>query len=356
MTQYTFSSGAEGWAGTGFAWTGSEGSPLLGCMARVTTFTNASVASPAVSIPVTAGQPISFRFKMAGTANANNAIAMTVKEGGVTIGLINIPNGDDIPFVDGGTSSGWLLQSGTINTSGTADLVGVTVGNGSVNGISSVFVDSIFVAETQVDIPQTRYLGMAADSGKLYLTSIQENTLMVESLALVGFAPSGTATFGTAAYADPDTFARGIFPVVRPGFDSQVYLYGRDGNNKQVQYNDLNGTLGWVDAGPGTAVWGTAKYCVALMPWPTLPSDVIAAFSDNDVYRTQFATANWVKMGDAPGNLRTAARLDTQGHKLLMAGTAAGTLYFTQNYGVSFGSGTAAGTAAGTINAIEFSL
>jgi hypothetical protein len=356
LTHYTFNSNAEGFTGTDFAWNGAEGSPLLGCLARTTTFTNASVASPAVSIPVTAGDPISFRFRMDGTASGFNTVAMSVKQGGVPLGLIDIPNGDDIPFVDGGTSSGWLLRAGTVHTSGTVDLVGVVFGNGSPNGISAAYVDSIFVAETQVDVAETRYLGMAADSGKLYLTSIEENTLVVESLALTGFASANVATFGTAAYADPDTFTRGIFPVVRPGFDSQVYLYGRDGSNKQVYFNDLNGTLGWVDVGAGTAVWGTAKYCVALLPWPTLPGDVVAAFSDNDVYRTQFSTANWVKMGDAASNLRTAARLDTEGHKLLAAGTAAGTLYFTQNYGVSFGSGTAAGTAAGTINAIEFSL
>lgn len=355
MTQYTFSSGAEGFAGTDFAWTGSEGSPLLGCMARVTPITvTGGIANSSVSIPVTAGDPISFRFRMDGTAAANNDIVFSVQQGGVgVIGSVSVA-GADIPFADG--SSGWLLRAGTISTGGTADALVVNAGDGSPGGIAALYIDSIFVAETQVDVPETRYLGMAADSGKLYLTSIQENTLVVESLALTGFAPSGTATFGTAAYTDPDSFTRGIYPVVRPGFDGQVYLYGRDGNDKQVQYNDLNGTLGWVDAGAGSAVWGTAKYCVALMPWPTLPSDFIAAFSDNDVYRTQFATANWVKMGDAPGNLRTAARLDTEGHKLLMAGTAAGTLYFTQNYGVSFGSGTAAGTAAGTINAIEFSL
>lgn len=354
MASYLFNANADGWSGTGFAWVASEGSPGLGCLGRVTTFTIASVANGAVSIPVTSGQPISFRFRMDGAADPNNAIALVVKQGGATIGSIVISNGNDIPFSGG--SSGWLYYSGTISTSGTADLVGVNVGNGSANGITAVYIDSVYVAETPPSADEVRLLGMAADSGKLYVTGIQGTNLSLLTYTLASLANPGTATFGTAAYADPDTFARGIFPVLRPGFDSQVYLYGRDGNNRQVQFNDLNGTLGWVDAGAGTATWGTAKYCVALMPWPTLPGNVVAAFSDNDVYQTQFATANWVKTGDAASNLRTAARSDIQGDNLLLAGTAAGTLYFTQNAGVSFGAGTAAGTAAGTINAIEFSI
>jgi hypothetical protein len=137
--------------------------------------------------------------------------------------------------------------------------------------------------------------------------------------------------------------------------DQVLYLRGRDGNNVQVQYNDQNGTLGWIDVGPGTATWGTAKYAAALLTAPTYTDDVIAVFSDDDIYRTRFGTETWVKMGDAGTNLRAAARhIGNRFNEILVGGIAAGTAEWSNNFGASFGD--VSGTALGTINAFEVSL
>jgi hypothetical protein len=223
----------------------------------------------------------------------------------------------------------------------------------------TLYLDSVYAVDVDPDapapavLPETRYLGMAADYGNLYLTTCAGGTLQFLTLPLGDpITPSGTATFGTATFADVDAGLKGLYPVVRPTVDGVMYAYGRDGNSKQVWYNDTTGTLGFVDVGPGTATWGTDKIAVALMPGVFYPTDVIVAFSDNDVYQTALGTAPWVKNGDATTGLRVAARVVADDHRLLLAGTAAGTMLYSQNYGVSYTTG---GTAAGTINAIEVS-
>lgn len=201
-----------------------------------------------------------------------------------------------------------------------------------------------------------RFLGFAADTGTLMISGLKDDaTLKLYDYDLATLTEGGTASFGSAADADLDNRTLGIFPVSRPASDDVWYLYGNDGNDLQVQYNDRNGTLGWVDLGPGTATWDTAKYAMALMPEPTSPDDVIVAFSDNDVYRTRFGTVTWVKMGDAGGTLRAAARqITNRFNEALFAGTAAGTLEYTNNFGVTFGD--VSGTALGVINALAVSL
>lgn len=211
----------------------------------------------------------------------------------------------------------------------------------------------LFYADTVVlGISQKRMLGMTSDFTSLYVTSIEGGLITLITHSLTSLLPTGTATFGAAAYTDPDTLTRGLWPVRKPGADQVLYLRGRDGADKHVQYNNLNGTLGWENVG-ATAVWGTAKFCVALMPSLYQPAGVVAAFSDDDVYHTLSGTSAWTKLADAPTGLRAGGRHPTGMDEMLLAGTAAGTLHYTHNLAESFD--TTGGTAIGTINWIEFS-
>jgi hypothetical protein len=200
-----------------------------------------------------------------------------------------------------------------------------------------------------------RFLGFDADNENLYATGLKNaGTLQLFNYDLPTLTEAGTTSFGSGTDAELDARTRGIFPVIKPMADQILYLRGRDGNNVQVQYNDQNGTLGWVDIGPGTATWATDKYAVGLLTAPTYTDDVIAVFSDDDVYRTRFGTASWVKMGDAGGGLRAAARHPNRFNEIIAGGTAAGTVEWSNNFGASFGD--VSGTALGTINAFEVSL
>jgi hypothetical protein len=93
---------------------------------------------------------------------------------------------------------------------------------------------------------------------------------------------------------------------------------------------------------------------VGLLTAPTYTDDVIAVFSDDDVYRTRFGTSTWVKMGDAGSGLRAAVRHPNNFNEIMVGGTAAGTVEWSNNFGASFGD--VSGTALGTINAFEVSL
>lgn len=230
--------------------------------------------------------------------------------------------------------------------------------SGTVTGIW--YIDNVTFRDDDTAIFSAiqpfRFLGFDADNGTLLVTGLKNAATLqlFEYSDLATLTESGTTSFGSATDSDLDALTFGIFPVVRPEGDGVWYLYGRDGNNVQAQYNDTNGTLGWVDIGPGTATWGTAKYAVALMPAPTEPNDVIIAFQDDDIYRARYGTATWTKMGDASSGLRTAVRHPVRFNELLAGGTAAGTVWFSYNFGVSFTS--VGGTAMGTINAFEVSL
>lgn len=312
-----------------------------------------SVFNVADSQAIASGDYLYFNYNVVGAPDANAEIRVSLDYADTDTYVIN-------PL----SAAGWQQFSQSLAARVGQTLEGVAIElSVDIDGPFDwyVYIDSIKVGNpppptltSGTALPQRRYLGLAADSGKVYLTSITGGSITYYSIPQNILAADGTATFGTAAYTDPDAFTAGLFPVTRPGSDLIVYLYGRDGNSKQVQYNDLNGTLGWVDVGPGTATWGTAKYCVALLADLGQPDDVIAAFYDNDVYRTETGTAAWTKQGDATSNLRTAARHPTTPENLYLAGTAAGTLLHSPNLGVSYGS--VGGTVvAGTINAIEVS-
>jgi hypothetical protein len=246
--------------------------------------------------------------------------------------------------------TGWFLVSGTVSMAGTITTVSMRLGE--VVGIPwalEMYFDTIYIAESP---PATdtarRLLKMDSDGGNLFVSGISGGTLSMYQYSLVGLTVTGTSTFGTCSYADPDTFTRGIFPVARPGGDGILYAYGRDANNVQVQYRDYNGTLGWVDVGAGTAT----KYCVALMPDVFRHDNLIAVFNDGSVYTTDNGTMLWDRQGSVTTTtLRTAARAQTTPEVIYVAGTAAGTIYQSCNNGNTFG---AMGTSTmGTINALE---
>lgn len=213
--------------------------------------------------------------------------------------------------------------------------------------------DSIFNGA----VAEFRFLGFAADTGTLMVSGLKSGgTLQLFDYDLDTLTESGTTSFGSATDADLDSRTRGIFPMAKPMEDDVWYLYGRDGNNVQVQYNDRSGTAGWVDLSPGTASWGSTKYAVGLFPSSTDSQNVIVAFSDDDVWRTRFGTTSWVQMGDADtGDLRTGARMiANRSNELILAGASAGSVLYSPNSGVAYDD--VSGTALGTINAIEVSL
>lgn len=367
MTQYLFNSDMEGWSSVQLVtWISDEGSPAVGCLGRESSFEAAGATIGSLSLPVSMGAAFSCRARLMGTLDldfGSGGVEMRViSQFGTVLGLASVA-AEDMTFTDGDT--GWFQVNGTIGTAGTAFTLSVSAGYSSPPFFTTAYFDSVLLNQSAITVPDTRYLGISADSSKIYVTSVAGSALSFKSLTDAGTASAGTAlftagdiaTFGTAGYTDADTFTRGLFPVVKPGNDGIVYVYGRDGSNRQVLYNDLNGTAGWVDVGAGSATWGTAKFCVCLLPDPLLPTDIMAVFYDNDFYQTLRGTAQWVKTGDAPSNIRTAGRSAFNSNVLLAGGTAAGTLVFTQNWGVTFTSaGTVVGgTVAGTINSIEVS-
>lgn len=364
MTSWLFNTDEEGWEFTPvgpMSWDGAEGDPSPGCLSKAIADASDAAESwrDSLSITVAIGDNFSFHQRHVWTAENDNFDLTVI--GYVTIDAVEYTViSEAYPITVGAGDGGWVLLTGTMPVAGTLSKIRIRQSCPFLLSLGmTVYFDSVYAVDVDPDapaaaaLPETRYLGMAADFGSLYLTTCTGGTLQILTMLLGDpLTPSGTSTFGTVTFADVDAGLNGLYPVVRPTVDGVVYVYGRDGNNKQVWYKDGAGTLGFVDIGPGTATWGTAKIAVALMPGVFYPTDVMVAFSDNDVYQTALGTAPWVKNGDATTGLRTAARTLPDDHQLLLAGTAAGTMLYSQNYGVTYTSG---GTAAGTINAIEVS-
>lgn len=263
----------------------------------------------------------------------------------------------DVDGSDNITSNGDI---GTFNASaiGSAIPISTDLAAGEVMILSKVISDGHghWITASGAPTPpaatsELRHLAFDADSSNLYVTANNNGTLQMFTYSLDTLTTSGTTSFGAATYAQIDSQTYGLHPVVEPGSDLVVYLRGRDGNDVQVQFNDLNGTAGWVDKGPGTATWGTAKFATGLHIDPLYTQILNVTFDDNDAYASEDRAATWIKMGDAPGNLRLSAAHPTLPGELYLGGTAAGTVLYTHNYGASYKD--VSGTAMGTINAIE---
>jgi hypothetical protein len=148
-------------------------------------------------------------------------------------------------------------------------------------------------------------------------------------------AESGTPTFGSATSTDIDAGSINLRPVWRFGDDGVFYAYGRDGNGVQLQKNSTGGTGTWSSIGAGTATWATTKIATAAMPHALNPDDIIVTFRDDDIYRTRDEGTAWVKQGDALTGINYAARHPVFGDRLIMGGTASGTMLFSHNAGQS---------------------
>lgn len=203
--------------------------------------------------------------------------------------------------------------------------------------------------------PESRILGIDADSQTLYVTKNDNGTLKTCYYNIETAMTEATATtHGAATFAEIDNYTRALKPRAKPAVDGVVYLYGRDGSNVQVQYNDRNGTLGWQDVGAGTATWATSKVAVALTPDILAPANVTVAFYDGEMYRSFTGTSIWTSPGSAGGNLINGQRYRTSNAEHLVAGTAEGTIEYTPNYGNTFSD--VSGTALGTVNWFEESI
>lgn len=239
------------------------------------------------------------------------------------------------------------LSSGEPNLAGSAltledpselNNMGIAVAN--TNTTMVVYsTDQIAILTTDLIAAATafRLLGLAADSGHLYATGLEDSaTLKLYDYALADFSEGAASSFGSATDAQVDAASRGIFPVTRPGAGCYLYLRGRDGNNVQAQKNDMNSASGWQDIGAGSATWNASKMAVGLHPSIFDPDDLLAAFTDNDVYRTRDEGTNWTSQGSTTGSLLTSTRHPVDDNKLLVGGSAPGSIDYSHNYGVSF--------------------
>lgn len=222
--------------------------------------------------------------------------------------------------------------------------VEVLILNGAGGGGSNTgtfFVDDIQFENTDTELfppgeNSFRFLGWAADGTHLIVSGLKDGaTLTAYRFDLDDLTESGTATFGAATNTEIDNGTRGLKPVWSYGNDGKWLMYGRDGNNRQVQYNTTAGTGVWTDTGAGTATWATTKVAIALMPWVLDSTDLIIAFSDDDIYRSIDDGATWVKQGDAGGTLRYGRRDAIHGERLMFGGTATGTVLYSHNWGQS---------------------
>lgn len=126
MTQYTFDATAEGWDTADMAWNGVDGSPSAGCMRKTsgTPFKTAETQLGSLSIPVTAGAPLSFRVRIKGTVDQTVTGAAFVAQGG---GLLGSALSGNIIITGGDT--GWMTVSGTLDSDGTVDTLIMRVGS-----------------------------------------------------------------------------------------------------------------------------------------------------------------------------------------------------------------------------------
>lgn len=345
MPHWTFDNDNEDWAeDLGMAYT-----TLYHAMGG-TVGDGVSSTVGSISASVSEGDPWSIRVRAIGVGT------QTPLSGMVTVSAIidsvepTLYESDSLFIFENPTDdTGWISLSGTLPMGGTLTGAAVTFGAVSVGNYYAMF-DDYYISDTPGGL---RLLRMEADSGNLYVTGIEDNTLSLYTYGLTGLAVSNTETFGTCTYTAPDSFTNAVYPAATM-VDGWMFVYGRDGNNKQVQFSTNGGTT-FADVGAGTATWATSKFCASLMVNPGNPVDLIAAFYDNDVYRSVIGTAtSWTKQGDNSGDTRIAARHPTFTMEILTAGTAAGTIEYSPNAGQSF-TGVGGTVIAGTINAIAIS-
>jgi len=197
---------------------------------------------------------------------------------------------------------------------------------------------------------ELRYLGLAADNKLIYLTANEGGAFKLLTSPVNTVALSyASATFGTAALTAIDAGTYDLRPVTQANKDGSVYLRGRDGNNRQVQYSTNSGASFTDKSDTG---WATARVAVSLLTNPMDNDDLVAALENDDIYRTRDAGTSWSKTGDGPGAAITvAARQPKKPNQLLIGDSAADNIDYTNNYGSTFAD--VSDTALDTINCIE---
>lgn len=325
MTSWLFTTDEEDWSvspATAFVW--DAAGYTSGCLFgdNVSSSDSTSVAvSP--EVPGTTGGNISFRYRVqnpVGTFTLTLSIQTIL---GSVEAVYNSATGD----------SGWLVAASTLSATGTIDGVGFALDFGGGEGTADVRIDNIYFDEAEPSgDPELRYLGLAADRSRLYITYNEGGTLYCRSLWLDDLAEFADVSRGAASLGDVDSGVYALKPATRGNTDQSVILFGRDGSNIAVQVStDGGATFTALD----DVGWATSKVCVALLPSAINSDDWISAFGDDDVYRTLDSGTTWTKTGDAPGTLRAAARHETDTTELMLAETAADTMQITCNLSVS---------------------
>lgn len=351
MTNYLFSAGAQGW--TGMDWEASVGSPALGALVAgfgspTSSFgvNSAGSTKTGLSIPVANTDPFSYRVRIinddGGGDNGNVTGYLRVIGGNTYEKAFNIgPIESGIPF-----DSGWSYLNDVITATDTITSIEFSAVGSGDGVLFAVYLDSVYVAESPAS-SALRHLGLSADNVYLYRVSIIDGVLTFAWFDLETLTNQGSGVFGSISYSDPDDLVSGLYPQVRSGLDGMVFVYGEDGADAQLQVSLDNGQTfsDLSDAG-----W-TGKFMVALLADPLRPIDLVAAFADDDLYRSQDTGQSWSKIGDAPDTLRRAARpCVTLPAELLLAAQAADTLAFTNNYGDTFAD---VSDSVGTVNVIR---
>lgn len=348
--QWTFLTDAEGWISPGSGdpanWDTVIYHNLAGAIYSNYTWEGADTVSHTLDTPETVGELSFWYYIDSGGYEGNDLdtlISITVQytDTSETAGSVTWP-------IDS-ANSGWLKTTLTLDAKDVAKIVLTSsfLAAPSGSGAGVVYFDEVTIgaaADTGF-----RLLGLAVDNGNLYTTDVYDSTLRLVTYDKATLTASGTATFGTCDYAAPDDGTGGLYPLARPGADNELYAYGLDGSANQINYK--SGTLDWSNISPGTAVWD-GNFCAALLPDALAPDDIIAVpYNDDDIQRTTTAGDDWASAGNAGQEITGGVRYPTRPDELLLAGAAAGTLFYSPNNGASLNN--VGGTALGTINWIE---
>lgn len=248
----------------------------------------------------------------------------------------------------------WLLGTNTMSYDQTE--------SGTVTGIwymdNVTFRDDDTAIFSPAATTAFRLLGLAADSGRIYATGLEDSaSLFFYDYSLADLSEGASpSSFGAASNTEINSACKGIFPVTRPGYDGYIYLRGRDANDVKTQKFDYdNAATGWTDIGAGSATWDASKMAVGLHPSIFDPDDLIAAFTDGLTYRSRDEGTSWTSQGSPGGTQLTSTRFPVNDNKLMYGGSGVGSVDYSHNYGVSFDAVDITGSGC-PVNHIEISL
>lgn len=265
--------------------------------------------------------------------------------------------------VPASTTTEWKKFSTTFDNTATVNSVALSFANttgGGDDGYYSVWIDNVYINEADTTLPpglasELRLIDMIADESKLYATANEAGALKLKVYDLNTFTGDTVtvadgASLGAVTYAQLDAGTYAARPVTLPGKEGRLLVYGRDASDVHVQKSeDFGATLS--DIGDGG--WDASKVARSfLVEWLNNTDDYVVLFDDDDIYRTEDGGTTWVKMGDGPdAAYGVAARHPIDETNVLIAGTGAGSMDWTNNYGETFFD--VADGGIGVINAIE---